>query len=871
MKSKNTKYMKPPNSDDCNVMKEEILNFDHIPGSTTCYSEDEIPMKIFNNNVKTVDFVLVYDNKPSRRSPRRFVFDNDSKNKIRNIFENNLVQEAGLKLDKEIVNHLTFVKIHAPVPVLKKYCEILKFKMPLKETKEEQDGLMSNFSFLWKIKYYFKKIIRTVVTIDPRKHYQEETKLHAEYSADKFYLFDEESPNFFTPTIRILVTDFILNRTKWSENESDLHSVGIQTLIDNDVYKTAYPIHDGSYTENGSLRNRLYSEWADLNKWIRLQPTDDIKNYLGVKFAFYFAWLGFYTQLLIPATFFGLIVVIYGIISSPSQDQSSSFICNNGSGFIMCPLCDKNCDYWKLSDTCTSSKITYLFDNKLSVVFAFLMSVWATFFLELWKRHAAVLSHCWGLSDYTSQSEHPRPQFLAKLAGSKKMRRNVETEQVEPVLSFWFYKLPTVVFSYTVVIFFILIAFAAVFSIVLYRMWISNVHSWVQTSEWTKKYSFIIVPSTAGVLNLISIMLLNSVYNKIANYLTSLELPRTQTEFDNSLSIKLYIFQFVNYYASIMYIAFFKGKFVGYPKKYNKILGFRQEECTGGGCLTELSIQLGIIMVGQQIFQSILEIVVPAIQNWFNNYSLNKKDSVDNINTCDKKQWVEDYKLMDWSKQGLFSEYLEIAMQYGFVTLFACAFPIAPLFALVNNIFELRLDAQKILKYYKRPVPYQVPNIGAAIIAFSSNFIPELIYNLDERNISFVEFSTSSFRTADFPREVAPLFPSVNVSSCRYFGYRDPINYKHTVLYWKILTTRLLFMFIFQNAVFIIKTGAQWLIPDVPQKLTDRMRKEARLITELLIKRETELALCNAESAAMNKSLQKLRLPEMELLLENTN
>ncbi len=40
----------------------------------------------------------------------------------------------------------------------------------------------------------------------------------------------------------------------------------------------------------------------------------------------------------------------------------------------------------------------------------------------------------------------------------------------------------------------------------------------------------------------------------------------------------MYIFQFVNYYASIMYIAFFKGKFVGYPKKYNTILGFRQEE-----------------------------------------------------------------------------------------------------------------------------------------------------------------------------------------------------------------------------------------------------------------------------------------------------
>lgn len=53
---------------------------------------------------------------------------------------------------------------------------------------------------------------------------------------------------------------------------------------------------------------------------------------------------------------------------------------------------------------------------------------------------------------------------------------------------------------------------------------------------------------------------------------------RTQTEFDESLTIKIYLFQFVNYYASIMYIAFFKGKFIGYPAKYNRIFGLRQEE-----------------------------------------------------------------------------------------------------------------------------------------------------------------------------------------------------------------------------------------------------------------------------------------------------
>lgn len=57
-----------------------------------------------------------------------------------------------------------------------------------------------------------------------------------------------------------------------------------------------------------------------------------------------------------------------------------------------------------------------------------------------------------------------------------------------------------------------------------------------------------------------------------------MELLRTQTEFDESLTIKIYLFQFVNYYTSIIYIAFLKGKYVGYPKKYVRIFELRQEE-----------------------------------------------------------------------------------------------------------------------------------------------------------------------------------------------------------------------------------------------------------------------------------------------------
>lgn len=64
----------------------------------------------------------------------------------------------------------------------------------------------------------------------------------------------------------------------------------------------------------------------------------------------------------------------------------------------------------------------------------------------------------------------------------------------------------------------------------------------------------------------------------MAEYLTELEMWRTQTQFDDSLTLKIYLLQFVNYYSSIFYIAFFKGKFTGHPGNYNKIFDIRQEE-----------------------------------------------------------------------------------------------------------------------------------------------------------------------------------------------------------------------------------------------------------------------------------------------------
>ena len=42
----------------------------------------------------------------------------------------------------------------------------------------------------------------------------------------------------------------------------------------------------------------------------------------------------------------------------------------------------------------------------------------------------------------------------------------------------------------------------------------------------------------------------------------SVEMHRTQSEFEDQLIFKVFVFQFVNFYSSIIYIGFFKGKLV---------------------------------------------------------------------------------------------------------------------------------------------------------------------------------------------------------------------------------------------------------------------------------------------------------------------
>ncbi|XP_023164830.2 anoctamin-6 isoform X2 [Drosophila hydei] len=798
---------------------------------------------------RSVDFVLAYngdDKSATAVDKRRF-------------FENNLKRE-GLQLELYSQQWVHFMKLHAPMEVLYRYAEILKIKMPMKVIPGQEQIIAESTR---ELKSCWSRMCRSLfssVQLNNDVFPERGQRIHMEFAVKYLKLYDTEHPNYFDDSTRYSIINFIMQRQHFEKGDETAESRGIEKLVEDGVYLCAYALHDKG------KRDDLLNEWAKIGNWKKLQPLDNIKDYFGAKVALYYAWLGFYTQMLIPISILGIFFFLYGFVTW-SSDPISYDICN-GNETIMCPQCDRGCKFWLLNETCTSSQFNYLIDNKMTMVFAFVMAIWAVAYLELWKRYSAGLVHRWGLTGFNHHVEHPRPQYLAKISKSKKLQDKLQAKNgFDPDVPFWSFKFLPNFTSYSIVVLFMCISVIAVAAIIIYRM-AQRASSSIIGSENSMTYKIMVLPITAGFLDLIVISVLDLVYSKLAISLTNYEYCRTQTEYDESLTIKNYVFQFVNYYSSLFYIAFLKGKFVGYPSKYNRIFNFRQEECNPGGCLMELCMQLVIIMVGKQAVNAIVEMLIPYLMRVFKEFSQRydffkrrNEKTVPSIN-----QFTEDFNLLPVENNSLYAEYLEMVVQYGFITLFSLAFPLAPLLALINNVMEVRLDAIKMLRFIRRPVGMRAHNIGvwqnimsvvthisvassAMIIAFSTNFIPKLVYKAthdDPELDGYLNFTLATFYTKDYrTQSLLDYSNEANVTLCHYIEFRnDPWEnppYKRPMIYWKILTARLAFIVIYQNIISMLQGILRWAVPDVSARLLKRIKRENFLLRERIIEYEKEL------------------------------
>lgn len=136
----------------------------------------------------------------------------------------------------------------------------------------------------------------------------------------------------------------------------------------------------------------------------------------------------------------------------------------------------------------------------------------ATLFLEMWKRYSAEITHRWDLTGFDVQEEHPRPQYLARLAHVKRKQVNIVTNTMEPHVPFWKIRVPVTIFSFSVVILLVTLALATVVAVVLYRMSVLVALS-VYSDEVDNSSAILFTTCTAACINLICIVIFNWVFN----------------------------------------------------------------------------------------------------------------------------------------------------------------------------------------------------------------------------------------------------------------------------------------------------------------------------------------------------------------------
>jgi anoctamin-10 len=407
-----------------------------------------------------------------------------------------------------------------------------------------------------------------------------------------------------------------------------------------------FPAHDPEAVE------RLSRVWS--RALFSAQPLDEVRAYFGDSVAIYFSFLGFYsTALLFPAVL-GTSLFILGLVQSQN------------------------------------------FDTFLTPVYSVVFLLWATVFLQLWRRKARTLGLRWDLAHFRAE-ERPRPEFRGQrvhgIYGSSGAfvplrpgdmgltRETLPTTLHEPS-----YKFRVRVAATTMVIT-VLVALALAVSVgaLVVRIVVDQ-----ELTPARKEGDFPWSGLLVGVANGLIVAVLNKVFRGVSVVLTRFENHRTASSFQTLLVAKIMAFQFTNSYCSLFYLAYFKQSttFFGVP---------RLRDSCNPNCLTELTVQIASLLIMSQLVNIATDIVLPALAlKWSRARGAKAARDGSGLSYEERQALLEEHP-------GTIDEYTPLCLQWGYLTLFCAAFPPGAAIALLSNLIELRFDATKHLRLLKKP------------------------------------------------------------------------------------------------------------------------------------------------------------------------
>eukprot|EP00903_Cladosiphon_okamuranus_P010788 g10194.t1 len=400
------------------------------------------------------------------------------------------------------------------------------------------------------------------------------------------------------------------------------------------------------------------------------QPLDDIRGYFGEKMAFYFAWLGFYAWALIVPALCGIGVEIYVMTQGITFDETG----------------------W----------------NYCQVSFAAGVVLWSAVYQELWAREEKVIAVKWGTSGF-EEVEKDRPNFEGdKDSPGGGRRRSPVTNTFQTYYPDHKRKVRQAL------------------GLVVVLLFVAGLLMLVGLVEWLEHYleadlGYDWASYATSVLASLQIQFLSFVYSRVVRRLNDFENYRTETAYQNNLIFKTFLFQMFNNYSALCYTAFIEDEVYG---------------CTES-CMKEVRMLL-VAIFGVRFIMVGMEVVVPLVASrMLNAAAKNKIGSAEKGKDDGERRSSETAGTGDTTRGrggvsggrgaeeepieaelrlpeygGPFSDYSEIVLQYGYITMFASALPIVTFFAITEVLLQIRTDSYKMVSLMRRPDAEMAEGVG---------------------------------------------------------------------------------------------------------------------------------------------------------------
>ena len=435
------------------------------------------------------------------------------------------------------------------------------------------------------------------------------------------------------------------------------HKLGMALKIDDEIEK-GHVIKFFPLHNEESLK-KLRDEWPpNLYKWRWRQPLDDVKDYFGVKIALYFAFIEYYNLILRYPAFLGLAlqIVVYATKNN---------------------------------------------DHVLLPFYSVFILLWSQLFLDLWELKEGHYAMQWGVTNIES-TEQDRSKFKGQpdvpdiVTGERKTYFSYDAKRKRLMFSFFTVFLMT---SVTV---------AIVISLYILRDYLEP--SYGENAQ-----------NIVSFINSVQIGVGNYVYTILAKMLTDVENHRTVQAYGDYLALKLSLFKFINSFGSFFYIAFVAPYLTGSASDVES--GF-QGKCGAQSCMQILRNNLAIIFISQIGASAAVQIGLPwfnfileAYRNRVKKWYIPGSKIYNDLDLVEKVEIQHSLLKYDPVDDGV-EDFAEVAMQFGFLTLFVPALPVAGVFAIFFNLVQIKIDGMKLMDFHQRPWLIQDNDIGSWKVVF---------------------------------------------------------------------------------------------------------------------------------------------------------